>query len=157
MAGIVGFGAAAALAAERLPAESRRLTRLTRLLHGLLTDRVSAVHLNGPVRGRLPNTLNLRFVGAPADAVLTCVTSVAMSSGAACYGTNEPSHVLEAMGQDRRTALESIRFSLGTTTTEADIREAAALVAEGVEHVRGLRGALARWRGPGNAQSVSWT
>jgi cysteine desulfurase len=159
--GIVGFGVAAVLAAERLPAESRRLARLTRLLHSLFTDRLDAVLLNGPVRGRLPNTVNLRFAGAPADAVLTCVPEVAMSSGAACYGgTNESSHVLEAMGQDRVTAAEGIRFSLGRTTTEAEVRRAAALVAEGVEHVRGLRGALARWRGSGtqtaSGSSSSW-
>jgi cysteine desulfurase len=159
--GIVGFGAAAQLAAERLPAEARRLARLTRMLHGALTSSLEAVVLNGPPRDRLPNTLNVRFAGAPADAVLTCVTSVAMSSGAACYGgTDEPSHVLEAMGQDRSTALEAIRFSLGRTTTEADVREAAARVAEGVEHVRGLRGALARWRGPGgqtpSSSGTSW-
>lgn len=145
--GIVGFAAAARLAAEHRPAEASRLARLTRLLRGLLTERLDAVHLNGPVRGRLPNTVNLRFAGAPADAVLTCVPQVAMSSGAACYaGSDEPSHVLEAMGQDPVTAREAIRFSLGRTTTEADVQAAAALVAEGVEHVRGLRGALARWR-----------
>jgi cysteine desulfurase len=160
--GIVGFGASAALAAERLPEQARRLARLTRLLTGLLTGRLDAVHLNGPERGRLPNTLNVRFAGAPADAVLTCVTRVAMSPGAACYGgTNEPSHVLEAMGQDRTTALEAIRFSLGWTTTEAEVREAAELVAEGVEHVRGLRGALARWRAPNHHTAsnpgTSWT
>jgi len=154
--GIIGFGAAAALAAERWPAESRRIARLTRLLHGLLVGRLDAVYLNGPPRGRLPNTLNVRFAGAPADAVLTCVPRVAMSSGAACYGgTNEPSHVLEAMGQDRVTALEAIRFSLGRTTTEAEVREAAASVAEGVEHVRGLRGALARWRVPNHQPAPS--
>lgn len=159
--GIVGFGVAAEIAADRLPAEARRLARLTRLLHALLAERLDAVHLNGPVRGRLPNTINLRFPGAPADAVLTCVPEVAMSSGAACYGgTGEPSHVLEAMGQDRVTAAEGIRFSLGRTTAEAEVRQAAVLVAEGIEHVRGLRGALARWRGAGGrpegAASPSW-
>jgi cysteine desulfurase len=145
---IVGFGVAAELAAALLPTEPRRVGRLTRLLHTLLREQVPAIQLNGPERGRLSNTLNVRFMGAPADAVLTCVPEVAMSSGAACYGgTDEPSHVLDAMGQDRVTALEAVRFSLGRTTTESDVRDAAVLVAAGVEHVRGLRGALSRWRG----------
>ncbi|HEY6795212.1 MAG TPA: cysteine desulfurase family protein [Kineosporiaceae bacterium] len=144
--GIVGFGCMAALAAAERDAWTRRVGRLTRLLHHLLTDRLEGVYLNGPVRGRLPNTLNLRFAGAPADALLTCVPEVAMSPGAACgSGSGEPSHVLTAMGLDRPTALESMRFSLGSTTSEADVRTAAALVAEGVEHVRGLRASLARW------------
>jgi cysteine desulfurase len=141
--GIVGLGSAARLAAAERQAWTRRAARLTRLLHQLLTDRLGGVQLNGPVRGRLPNTLNLRFAGAPADAVLTCVPEVAMSPGSACHGAgDEPSHVLTAMGLDRTTALESLRFSLGPTTTEGEIRTAAALVGDGVEHVRGLRSSL---------------
>jgi cysteine desulfurase len=69
-----------------------------------------------------------------------------MSPGSACNGSaGEPSHVLTAMGLDRATALESLRFSLGRTTTEAEVRSAAALVADGVEHVRCLRASWARW------------
>jgi len=145
--GIVGFGRAAALAGAERATWTPRAARLSRLLHRLLTQRLDGVHLNGPDRGRLPNTLNLRFAGAPADALLTCVPEVAMSPGSACHGAGhgEPSHVLTAMGLDRTTALESLRFSLGPRTTEAEIRAAAALVADGVEHVRGLRASLARW------------
>jgi cysteine desulfurase len=145
--GIVGLGRAARIAAAERPAEARRLSRLTRLLQTLLEDRLNGVSLNGPDRARLPNTLNLRFAGAPADAVISCVPQLAVSSGAACAGgTDEPSHVLVAMRQDAVAAREGIRFSLGRATTETDIREAAQLVAEGVDHVRGLRGAMARWR-----------
>ena len=144
--GIVGFGRAATIASAERAGWARRTSRLTRLLHQLIADRLDGVQLNGPVRGRLPNTLNLRFAGAPADALLTCVPEVAMSPGSACHGSDgEPSHVLTAMGLDRTTALESLRFSLGPTTTEADIRTAAALVADGVQHVRGLRASMARW------------
>ena len=144
--GIVGFGCAATLAGAERVTWARRTARLTRLLHHLLIARLDGVQLNGPVRGRLPNTLNLRFAGAPADAVLTCVPQVAMSAGSACQGIGgEPSHVLTAMGLDRSTALESLRFSLGATTTEAEVRAAASLIADGVEHVRGLRTSLARW------------
>jgi cysteine desulfurase len=158
--GIVGFGRAAKIAAAERPSEARRLLRLTRLLQTLLEGRLNGVSLNGPDRGRLPNTLNLRFAGTPADAVISCVSQIAMSSGAACSGgSDEPSHVLVAMGQDRVTALEGIRFSLGRTTTEPEVRQAAELVAAGVEHVRGLRGAMARWRGSSGGQppSTGWT
>ena len=144
--GIVGFGRAAVLAGEERAAFARRTTRLSRLLLRLLTERLDGVQLNGPERGRLSNTVNLRFAGAPADALLTCVPEVAMSPGSACHGGDgEPSHVLTAMGLDRASALESLRFSLGRTTTEVEVRSAAALVADGVEHVRGLRTSLARW------------
>jgi cysteine desulfurase len=162
--GIVGFGAAAEVALERLRADARRLSRLRQLFYDLLTRRLPAVTVNGgahvtasgQVRGGLPNTLNLRFAGAPADAVMTCVTEVAMSAGSACNaGSDEPSHVLLAMGLSRTEAMESLRFSLGRPTTEADVRRAAELVAAGVEHVRGLRGAMARWRDVSSRQSSS--
>jgi cysteine desulfurase len=153
--GIVGFGRAAEIALAEQAADARHTGRLTRVLHDLLLQRLEAVTLNGPVNNRLPNTLNLRFAGAPADALVTCVAGVAMSPGAACYGgTDEPSHVLLAMGQDRTTALEGMRFSLGRTTTIAEVREAADLVAGGAEHVRGLRGTLGRWRAAGDLATM---
>ncbi|HET9657555.1 MAG TPA: cysteine desulfurase family protein [Kineosporiaceae bacterium] len=160
--GIVGLGAAAELAAARLRADARRLTRLRRLLYDLLVQRLPAVGVNGPVnadgrpRGGLPNTLNLRFAGAPADAVLTCLPEVAVSAGSACdSGSDEPSHVLLATGLSRTEALESLRFSLGRPTTETEVRRAAEQVAAAVEHVRGLRGAMARWRDVSSRQSDS--
>ena len=161
--GIIGLGAAAELAALRWRNDARRLARLRQLLYDLLTQRLPAVTVHGAevtgsgqLRGGLPNTLNLRFAGAPADAVMTCVPEVAMSAGSACNaGSDEPSHVLLAMGLSRAEALETLRFSLGRPTTEAEIRRAADRVAAGVEHVRGLRGAMARWRDVSSRQSSS--
>jgi cysteine desulfurase len=162
--GIVGFGAAAELAVARWRADARRLSRLRQLLYDLLIQRLPAVTVNGSghvtgsgqVRGGLPNTLNLRFAGAPADAVMTCVAEVALSAGSACHaGSDEPSHVLLAMGLSRAEAMESLRFSLGRPTTEAEVRRTAELVAAGVEHVRGLRGAMARWRDVSSRQLSS--
>ncbi len=161
--GIVGFGAAAELAGQRWRADARRLTRLRQLLYDLLTRRLPAVSVNGTsvtsagrLHGGLPNTLNLRFAGAPADAVMTCLPDVAVSAGSACNtGSGEPSHVLLAAGLSRAEVLESLRFSLGRPTTEAEIRRAADRVAAAVEHVRGLRGAMARWRDVNSRQSSS--
>lgn len=160
--GIVGLGAAAELAAGRWRADARRLIRLRQLLYSSLTERLPAVTVNGggagaagQLHGGLPNTLNLRFAGAPADAVMTCVPEVAMSAGSACNaGSDEPSQVLLAMGLTRVEAMESLRLSLGRTTTDSDVRRAAELIAAGVEHVRGLRGAMARWRDVSSRQST---
>ncbi|AEH10127.1 Cysteine desulfurase [Candidatus Protofrankia datiscae] len=138
-AGIVGFGRAAQLAAERLPADADRLRHLTALLHGLLTEKLPGVELNGPSVTRLPNTVNLRFAGADADAVMTSMPQVAVSAGSACKGSStEPSHVLTAMGLDTTAALESLRFSLGRPTTEDEVHALATHVATAVTHVRSL-------------------
>jgi cysteine desulfurase len=148
-AAIVGFGRAAELAGYLLP-RTRRQARLTRLLEKRLVQRLPGVSVNGPgPTGRLPNTVNLRFAGAPADAVLTALPDVVISAGAACRATAEdPSPVLLAMGVDRAAAGESLRFSLGRGTTEAEVRAATDRVAYAVERVRSLRGALARWGEP---------
>ncbi len=162
--GIVGFGAAAQLAGARLGVDTRRMTRLRQLLYDLLAQRLEAVAVNGnqvtstgQLRGGLPNTLNLRFTGAPASAVMACAAEVAVATGAGCPGgAEEPSPVLLAMGCSRGEALESVRFSLGRPTTPAEVRRAAAVVAAAVEHVRGLRGAMARWRGDARGAAGPW-
>ena len=71
---------------------------------------------------RLPNTASLRFEGADAEAVVFNMDPVAVSTGSACSsGSIEPSPVLLAMGLSRDEAFESVRFSLGRFTTEAEV------------------------------------
>ncbi len=137
-AGIVGFGRASKLAATELETDARRQRELVRLLHALLAERVD-LRVNGQDTPRLPNTLNVRFPAAPAEAVQARVPEVMVSSGSACSaGYTEPSYVLLAMGLGRREALESLRFSLGRATTEEQVHVAADLIASAVERVREL-------------------
>jgi cysteine desulfurase len=142
-AGIVGFGQASRLAAEEMAADAGRLRHLVRLLQELVTERLgqagTAVEVNGYGAARLPNTVNLRFAGADADAVLACMPDVLVSSGAACSSADaEPSHVLLAMGLDADAALQSLRFSLGRPTTQQEIAAAADHVADAVARVLSL-------------------
>ncbi len=140
-AGIVGFGQAAAIAAAELGTDADRLRQLTTLLHHLLAEKIDGVELNGPAVTRLPNTLNLRFAGADADAVMTSMPQLAVSAGSACTGpSSEPSHVLMAMGRTPAAASESLRFSLGRPTTEQEVHAAVGHVVSAVDHVRCLRG-----------------
>ena len=122
VAGIVGFGAAAHIAAEERDFEATRVATLRdRLTSGLKSALSAVVDVGDPTR-RLPNTANLRFVGADADAVVANVDPVAVSTGSACNsGAIEPSEVLLAMGIARDAAFETIRFSLGRFTTTEDI------------------------------------
>jgi len=139
--GIVGLGEAAALARETMAADAQRLTALRDRLQGELARRLGGVGLNGHPAERLPNTVNLRFEGAEADAVMVNMPEVAVSSGSACTSAvPEPSHVLVAMGLDRDAAEESIRFSLGRPTTGADIDGAVDEVVRAVGAVRSASG-----------------
>ena len=77
--------------------------------------RLTGVHEHGDVTRRLPNTANLRFEGADAEAVVANMDPVVVSTGSACSsGSIEPSAVLLAMGIPRDAAYEAVRFSLGT-------------------------------------------
>lgn len=138
-AGVVGFGRAATTAAAELERDAARLGTLTGVLHRSLEERLDGVGLNGHATERLPNTVNLRFVGAEADAVMSCMPTVAVSAGSACQAErSEPSHVLLAMGLGEEAALQSLRFSLGRPTVEDEVKAAVDRVADAVTRVRAL-------------------
>ncbi|MDD9983732.1 MAG: cysteine desulfurase family protein [Gammaproteobacteria bacterium] len=139
VAGIVGFGAAARIATEERTSESARVAEARDRLTSALKSRLSGVHEVGDVARRLPNTANVRFEGADAEAVAANMDPVAVSTGSACgSGSIEPSEVLLAMGIPRESAFESVRFSLGRFTTTEDIDLAVESAVTAVEHVRSM-------------------
>ena len=78
--------------------------------------------LNGHPEHRLPNTLNVSFVGVVGADVLAGLDGVAASTGSACHaGTVELSPVLAAMSVPEKVGMGAVRFSLGRTTTAAEI------------------------------------
>jgi cysteine desulfurase len=136
--GIVGFGAAAALAAEKLEPESARLQALRDRLLAQLTARVPDLVVNGSLAARLPGNLNVSFPGVDGEALLVSLCDeIAISSGAACTAA-EPSHVLTAMGRKKDLALATLRFGLGRWTTEEDVEVAADRVADVVGRLRAM-------------------
>ena len=137
VAGIAGFGAAARIATEERTSESTRVAEARDRLTSALKSRLSGIHEVGDVARRLPNTANIRFEGADAEAVVTNMDPVAVSTGSACAsGSIEPSEVLLAMGISRESAFESVRFSLGRFTTTEDIDLAVESAVAAVEHIR---------------------
>ena len=115
------------------------MSDLTARLRSHLEAGLGGVELNGDEHARLPNTVNLRFEGADADAVMVAMPEVAVSSGSACQSfVPGPSHVLSAMGRSVTAASESIRFSIGRPTTVGEIDRAVSLVTGAVERVRTL-------------------
>ena len=139
VAGIAGLGAAARIAAEHRESESVRVAELRDRFVAGVNERLANVYDNGDAARRLPNTANLRFAGAEADAVLANMHPVAASAGSACSsGSIEPSPVLLTMGLARQAAFESVRFSLGRFTTEQDIEVATGVTVTAVEYVRAV-------------------
>ena len=84
------------------------------------------VVLNGHATERLPNTLNVSFVGKIGAEILAGLPNVAASTGSACHsGSIQLSPVLKAMAVSPEVGMGAIRFSLGRSTTEEEIRSAA--------------------------------
>lgn len=127
------LGLAAELAARDQAAEHARLAALrARLEAGLLAAAPGAV-IHGRGAERLPNTVNVSFPGARSDHLLMAFDQrgIAVSAGAACAsGAVEPSPVLRAMGVPRAVAIAALRFSMGRTTTAAEVEAAIAAAAE---------------------------
>jgi len=136
---IVGFGLAAELATKEQLSDTARLSRLSRSLLETIMQSLSGVEINGSAAERLSNTLNLRFIGADAEAVMTSMPNVLVSAGSACQSAvPTPSHVLLAMGLSGTAASESLRISLGRPTTEQEVQEAATSIVDAVTRVRDL-------------------
>ena len=125
MAMVVGITEAITLLSEN--SDYHRITTLRdRLWNGIKRDIFSAV-LNGPeiiADQRLPNNLNVSFVGAPGEALVLYLDAqgICVSTGSACAEDSRAgSHVLEACGYDMHRKNSAIRFTLGKHTSEKEI------------------------------------
>jgi cysteine desulfurase len=141
VAAIVGMGRAAELAMEHL--EDGTMEALAglrdRLEAGILE--ISGTGVNGAGAPRVPNTTNIRFDQVEGEALVIALDlkGASVSGGSACHsGSTEPSHVLMAMGLDKRLAGASLRFSLLRTATAEDVEHVLRVVPEAVEQIRAL-------------------
>ena len=119
----VGLGAACATSQSWLGMESVR--QLRDLFWNLLQDTFGdQIALNGHPTERLPNTLNVSFMGRAGSEILARIENVAASTGSACHsGSVELSPVLKAMKIPPQIGMGAIRFSLGRTTTRQEIEQ----------------------------------
>jgi cysteine desulfurase len=137
---IVGLGAAATLAAERLLAERARLAGLQARFEAA-AGAIPGVAINAGGTRRSVKHTNLRVRGADGETLLMLLdeAGVYASAGSACAaGSVEPSHVLLAMGLGRDEAKASVRFSYGKAVDEALVDEAALRLGAAVERARSV-------------------
>jgi cysteine desulfurase len=136
---VAGFAAAVGTAVSRRTAEATRLAGLRDSLIERIHKEVPGAVLNGDPVDRLPGNAHFSFPGCEGDALLMLLDArgIECSTGSACSaGVAEPSHVLLAMGADLARARGSLRFSLGYTSTEADIEATAEAIGPVVERAR---------------------
>ena len=139
VAGIVGLGAACALAKNYMDTGKSCVATLRDSLHQKLNTRLEDIHLNGHPEQRLPGNLNLCFAGVQSHALLMGLKSVAVSTGSACDSESvKASHVLVAMGVPNELALTAVRFGLGRYNTAEEVNVVADEVVKVVNRLREL-------------------
>jgi cysteine desulfurase len=144
---VVGLAAAVELAVADAPRRAELLAGLRDDLVGKVLAAVPDATVNGdPGTGlvdggpaRLPGNAHLSFPGCEGDSLLMLLDAhgIECSTGSACTaGVAQPSHVLLAMGADEAVARGSLRFSLGHTSTPADVEAVVAVIGAVVERAR---------------------
>ncbi|PYQ01341.1 MAG: IscS subfamily cysteine desulfurase [Acidobacteria bacterium] len=137
--GIVGFGAAAQLAAQAIASgEPERLRALRDRLFAGLKARIDGVELNGAAEPRLPGNLHVSIERAEAETlILSLGGRIALSSGAACAEAGgKGSHVLRAIGLADERVYTALRFGVGRYNDAREIDSVVEAIAEAVKAAR---------------------
>jgi cysteine desulfurase len=141
VSGIVGFGKAMELAAERLSEDSVHMTRMRDSLISRVFDTISDVRLNGHPSKRLPNNVNMSFKYVEGESMLMLLDmqGVAVSTGSACSSKSlKASHVLSALGIEDEFIHGSLRMSLGRENTMDDIDYVVGALQETITKLRAM-------------------
>ena len=137
--GIVGFGVAAEIAAQKRIFEATHTTEIKHyFMHVLETALGETLQINGDAHNRIANNLSLTFKSAPSRAVIAQIhTRVAVSTGSSCSSeSGEMSHVLKAIGLSEDEARCTIRVGFGRFNVMSQVELAAQLLAEAVKKAR---------------------
>jgi cysteine desulfurase len=141
VAGIVGLAAAARAVDEQRAVEATRIGAQRDRLQAALAVSVPGLDVNGDPTRRVPGILNCAFPSIDAETLLVALDQQDLyaASGSACSsGAIDPSHVLLAMGLSVGRARASVRFSLGHTTTSAEVDAAIEIVPRAVRQLTGV-------------------
>jgi len=133
VAGAAGFAAAADIAAGIREKEARRVKALRDRLWRGIRQGIPGVRLNSPLRGVLPNIMNVSFPGLPAEeaAMRLDLLGVAVGTGSACASRSQrPSHVLRAIRLSAERMRGSVRLSLGRRTDAREVDAALVRIRE---------------------------
>lgn len=146
---IVGFGAAAQIAAQRLDSDALHAKSLVDAFVAALAG-VAGVRRNDHPHARLPGLVSISIADVEGESLLAEIPELAVSSGAACDASRgEPSYVLRALGVAPELAQSTLRIAFGRGNTVVEAVRAATLIREGVERLR------ARYA-PRNAVDATW-
>lgn len=135
---IAGMGMAAEIAAQRLEADWQHQHEMMDILLREIA-KADNITVNGATARRIPGIVNLTIHGVAAEALIAATPELSFSQGSACNAhSDEPSHVLIAMGLNPDQARETVRLSVGRFTTAKDANQAGITLANAVADIRSL-------------------
>ena len=135
-----GLGKACELIDRNLTEYHGHMREMRDRLEAGLVDRFPASRVNGHLDKRLPNTSSISFKGLEANVILSELTGIAASAGAACHSDRvEVSSVLQAMQVPLEYAMGTIRFSVGRFTTPNEVDSATDEVSRVLTHLKESR------------------
>lgn len=123
--GIIGFAKALDIAQDMRGTEVVRLQQIQRLFMQLLQARVPGVQVNGSLKQRLPNNVHITIPGFDNERLMMQLDEqgIMVAQGSACSASSqEPSHVLAAIGVSEQDARASLRITMGRSTAQDQIR-----------------------------------
>ena len=137
--GIVGLGRAAEISINEMEQEAARLTCLRDYFFNKLTDNITGIAVNGSRTHRLPMNVHICIEGVHGESILLSLDTVGIcaSAGSACSsGSQDPSHVLKAIGIRRDLARSALRMTMGKTTTPDTVDYVVEALAQSVKELR---------------------
>lgn len=156
--GIVGLGAACAVAEQDLEKDMAHSTAMRERFEEKIFGALDHVAINGDEHSRLPGCSNLSFAYVEGESLIMGFKDLAVSSGSACTSASlEPSHVLQSMGVGDELAHSSIRFGFGRLTTPEEIDFAAEQVITAVRKLRELSPLYEMVQEGIDLSTIAWT
>ena len=135
---IVGMGEVYRLARLEMNQDLQHLRALQQRLLAGLQD-LPEMTVNGSLQHRVPHNLNLSFGYVDGEALMLALPGLALSSGSACTSASqEPSHVLRALGRSDALAHSSLRITMGRFTTQSEIDAAVGMIRAAVAKLRAI-------------------
>lgn len=141
VAGIVGLGKAIEIAYENLNEYNKKIIGLREKLIVGIEENIPNVKLNGHRTQRLPGNVNFSFYDIEGESLLLMLDmkGISASSGSACSSSSgAPSHVLTAIGLDKKAAHGALRLTIGAENTEEEINYVLEVLIHAVEKLREL-------------------
>jgi cysteine desulfurase len=139
--GIIGMGKAVEIALATMKNETDRQSKLRDEFTQTILNKIDDAILNGHPTNRLPNNINISFVGIEGESILLNLDmeGIAASTGSACSSSSlEPSHVLLATGLSHEFAHGSVRFTMGKNTTREELDYVAEVLPGIVQKLRAM-------------------